>query len=541
MTISVTTDLADMHLCESTTDMGSSGWTTAMSANDDPWIQQSNCLYGRLSATGAWSGALIASRDFSTGSEHFFLWVKNTTWPSTASKANGGVRIWCGSDATVALTGTLPNRGPTNSRQWYVDGGDTVSTAGWICYVVSPRVAASLSLGSPAMNAIVRVGAGAYVTGTVSTKTLNFFLDAFRRGTGLTQTGRAGTTPATFANILATAMSASNAWGVITEEAGILFGAGRMNVGASGQSEITELKDTGRVLVWKNFPVDPDLYGFTITGSASYASLLTLGNYSSGVVSGGCVVKGAGDPAGSTHAVWSVNCGSYGGFKAHGCTLSELKGMALSSTSELRNTAITNSGNVEANGATIFNCTFSNLKTTAPISGDAALVLDSAAESDTVTKCTFTGNLAAIKITAPGTYTFDGHQFSGNTVDVWNTSSGLVHIDAINGCNVTIYTNSGGGSVEIDNPKTLTLTNIKSGSEVRIYAHGTINELAGEESNSTGTFAYNYAYSAGIYVDIVVHHVSGYLYWRLDNYLLAATSMSLPVSQIIERNYSNPA
>jgi len=90
----------------------------------------------------------------------------------------------------------------------------------------------------------------------------------------------------------------------------------------------------------------------------------------------------------------------------------------------------------------------------------------------------------------------------------------------------------------VNNPKTLTLTGLIANSEVRIYTHGTTDELAGVENSGT-TFDYPYNYVAATYVDIVVHKADR-IYYRIENYLLANADASLPVTQQFDRQYSNP-
>lgn len=188
---------------------------------------------------------------------------------------------------------------------------------------------------------------------------------------------------------------------------------------------------------------------------------------------------------------------------------------------------------IAAVGCILNSCTFSGT------TGANALTIASVAESDSIDNCIFTNNTRAIKITAIGTYTFDGHVFSGNTYDVENASTGLVTVNNINGSNATSYINTGGGTTVLNNFIILTLTGIKTGSEVRILTHATLTELTGEESNSTGSFAYQYSYVASTYIDIIVHHLD-YQFYRLDNYLLSSSNTSLPIQQTGDRQYSNP-
>jgi hypothetical protein len=85
--------------------------------------------------------------------------------------------------------------------------------------------------------------------------------------------------------------------------------------------------------------------------------------------------------------------------------------------------------------------------------------------------------------------------------------------------------------------QTLTLTTVKAGSEIRIFAHGTTTELDGIESSGT-SFEYEYIYAPDTYIDIVILHLD-WNYYRIDNYLLASTDGSIPIAQITDRVYSN--
>ena len=86
---------------------------------------------------------------------------------------------------------------------------------------------------------------------------------------------------------------------------------------------------------------------------------------------------------------------------------------------------------------------------------------------------------------------------------------------------------------------TLTLKNVKDGSEVRIYKTGTTEQLYGLESKDTGVDP-SYSYTTSQNVDIVIHSLP-YQYYRLNNYSLPTADTDLPVSQITDRNYKNPA
>ncbi len=81
---------------------------------------------------------------------------------------------------------------------------------------------------------------------------------------------------------------------------------------------------------------------------------------------------------------------------------------------------------------------------------------------------------------------------------------------------------------------TLTLTNLKSNSEVRVYQAGTTTELAGVENSST-TFTATVSVGS---VDIVVHSL-GYEYQKIEG-ADTSSNLTLPIQQRVDRNYRNP-
>jgi len=101
-----------------------------------------------------------------------------------------------------------------------------------------------------------------------------------------------------------------------------------------------------------------------------------------------------------------------------------------------------------------------------------------------------------------------------------------------------LYTNIDYTNKYPDDQTTLTLTGLQPNSEVRIFLHGTTTELGGIE-NSTTSFSYQYIYSVGVYVDIVIMSLN-YQYYTINNYLLTSVDSSIPVQQIYDRVFENP-
>jgi hypothetical protein len=85
---------------------------------------------------------------------------------------------------------------------------------------------------------------------------------------------------------------------------------------------------------------------------------------------------------------------------------------------------------------------------------------------------------------------------------------------------------------------TLTLTGLKNPTEVRVFQAGTTTEIAGQETITSGTFTGEI--DAGTYptVDISILAL-GYQNTRLTNIDMSAGNVSIPVQQIIDRQYQN--
>lgn len=95
---------------------------------------------------------------------------------------------------------------------------------------------------------------------------------------------------------------------------------------------------------------------------------------------------------------------------------------------------------------------------------------------------------------------------------------------------------SAGAIESVSVANTLTLTNLKENTEVRIYAAGTTTELAGVE-NSTTTFSWGFSTVQNI--DIAIHNVQ-YEYIRFENFALSNSDITIPIQQRLDRNFLNP-
>lgn len=480
----ITTDQTVIKAAELVSDYLVLGtFASAQALNDDIKVEGTNGINGRVSANTAWSlAAAAAAIDMTPAGTHVWMWLRLLTWPSADTKANGGIGISISSDVTPTLTGTTPNDGPTNSKTWFLAGSNTETTAGWVCYCVDPNGTPDLTLGTPVISSIDRVGLRCKITGAVSNKTLNMHHDVVRYGTGLTVKDGTSGSPAAFVDVFTTDSSNTNAWGVVTRQGGIYFLAGKLKIGTAAQAAVTYFKDTNQVVVWQQFPVAATFYEILLAGAASFGTTFKLGNYTAGLVSDGCTVKGAGDPASSTHAIWTLTADAANQtLLLYGSTFSEMKAALLATTSEIRGCTFNNSGQITAGGGLIDGCTFQNLKTTAPISATYQIRVETATPTLTnnrfvncatavlwnraadpngkLDKCTFisggTGHAVELGALTPATInltdvTFTGYGADGTTdAAIYNNSGAAITINILGTGNAPTVRNGSGASTTI--------------------------------------------------------------------------------------------
>ncbi len=117
------------------------------------------------------------------------------------------------------------------------------------------------------------------------------------------------------------------------------------------------------------------------------------------------------------------------------------------------------------------------------------------------------------------------------SLNVRYEGSGTLFWTNDNGSNAT----KSSGNVNFLNPSLLTLTGLENPTEVRVYQQGVINEIAGEENVTTGTFAATVSFAA---VDITLISLD-YQIIRLKN-IDTSTNTTINVQQFFDRQYENP-
>lgn len=141
-----------------------------------------------------------------------------------------------------------------------------------------------------------------------------------------------------------------------------------------------------------------------------------------------------------------------------------------------------------------------------------------------------------ISFKTAGTYNLSNCTFSGN-INLSNASGGAVTVNIPSG---VTYTNLG-PSLTVSAPVvtvSLTLTGLSTDDEVWLYKASDMSLLASANPTGSTTFTYSYTYSADIPSYLVIFSLS-YQPMYIPITLINSNN-SIPIQQVVDRNYSNP-
>lgn len=555
MAKTITTDLVTLSTLDALTGWSNDGqWQTNPALNEDVLIQGINCSVQRVTAysSGPWAaymGYITSPINFADGTMHLKQWIRCISAPAMATKALGGIRAFCSSDTAINIIGAGakdPGQGPDKSKLYYVGGSDTDLVLGWTNYTWSPRGHDSTTIGSYDASNVRIAGFGARCNGIISNKTTNMFADALRYGSKIVSVGGDATNRITIDDVYAADSTLPNSWGIVTKGVAAFRFSAKFVIGKSDQTVVTYYQDKGKTFSFRNFPVDDNWYELSINQSSSYPTSVKFGEEGNGVgglpeyTYDGCVFQS--EVSSGSYYTWTLNVNGDATAEFLDCRFTNMHHATLNRNTELSYCEFMDCGIIDANDATIEYTRFGHITTSSPINADCALKIDNTGEMLKINTCSFLGNTYAIKITSPGVYTFNDHHFSGNTYDIVNASGGDVTINCLLYSNPSTYINTSGGTTTIKHMRSLTLTGIEQtsqGATVALYEHDTTNELAVAFDVTTGNYSYTYNYLPNTYIDIVVISL-GYIYERIDGFLLPSADTSIPIEQILDRQYNNP-
>ncbi len=420
--------------------------------------------------------------------------------------------------------------GPTNWQSLVLDGSqaDVMDAAG------NSYVDAG-SFGALDLTAIENIGTRTDCNSKALGGGYNIAVDIMRYGNdGIYVAGGTSGDKGSFSELAAADRSTANkaGHGIFREYAPVSFGCqGPLTFGVPPSATDSYFYDDGAVVVFEDRNIGDDKYYFDIGGNSGATNSFELIN--STITTAAQNVSVA---AGNDIDILDLDTVSFVNLVNDMYFPTD----SASQTHSIDNCIFTGCGTIDPGTAPFRDCSFSSVSSSA--SSGALLYNDNI----NVENCNFANNTVpgsggyAITHTISGGYVYTGLTFSGNDYDILylGPSGSVLTIQATQGSNPSTWYAPYEGIVDIQNSKTLTLSGLVSGSEVRIYDTGTITERGGVEDSST-SFDFVYNYSASDYVDIVIHHVD-YVYFRIDNYLLSDSDTAIPISQQFDRWYSNP-
>ncbi|MHA2065416.1 MAG: hypothetical protein ACXABY_13655, partial [Candidatus Thorarchaeota archaeon] len=467
----------------------------------------------------------------------FYIWFNCGIVGLLDTKALGGV--------TVRFTGATA----TDFIEFYVAGSDDFPTAtegGWVMFVVDIEGSPSNTGGTPpATTAIQRVGV-TFITATVMPRMAdNCWVDAmWRLPDGLpailVEGQNGGTADWTWDDIVST--SEASAWGVAKSATGGAIALNGPIQFFADDATVHSFNDTNKVILWEDQEWAPiDLYGIVVSGAASGSVSFTWGA-KTGTGDDATGAQGITIVAASAGVRWDfdMDAANIDSGNLYGCTFIHGGDFQLDNSAvECISTAFIDCTSARTDNALVLRCNVVDANT-----ADGVAFIT----TDDITDIRFTqfefSDGHAIELTTPivTDQTSKGNKFiaygaSGtNDAAVYNNAAGVIEIAVTSlGDGPTTRQGAGAATIVVNNIQ-ITLTDVQSGSEVRVYDVDDSSEIAGVE-DSGETFIFSDA--AANIVDIVIHHVN-YEHLRISDFTIPAGDTVFPIAQRFDRTYDNP-
>lgn len=484
-TAAIISGFTKLSSCDATT-----GWSGANTVDVEFKKEGTASLSGTLRTAGlnirefTWSGNL--------SNTHLRLWFSFAAPGLLATSVNGGIRLH-----VVTTTGT---------GYWYLGGSDTYD-GGWTLLTVDTSKAFDSGTGS--LSSVTAIGFTISLL-TTPRNAINTWWDNLTYGNGYQITGGTSADPVTMESIYQADLLTG--WGLIQKKASVYFLNSALTIGSISTATNTYFQDTDQVIIFENLSINDTLYTFKAAGSATNSTTFNLYN---------SVIKSASILKRFNLSLDDVNLDALA-FEGNSITNCNLTNFKAGQT--IKNTVWQNTNQVIPLTATITGSTFAR-----SVGTEGALKLIS---THNLTSSKFISNQKAIFINTAGTYSLSDVQFDLNTIDINNTSGGSVVINATNGANPITYS----GTVSIQNLAYLTLTGLKTGTEIRIYRTSDDTLLGGVEDSGT-SYIYEYNTTGEVPVYLRIHNLN---YIPITLNLTLGTDQTLPIQQVLDRQYVNP-
>lgn len=386
----------------------------------------------------------------------------------------------------------------------------------------------------------------------------NTFADALHYGDGYTVTGGTQGDPVTFTTIAQQDIT-DGAYGVVQTKQDTVYCYGAITIGSGATATYVQVKTTALLFDTQRLAA-ADLYSITGTGSGCTFDMQNS------------LIRGQSGNTGSE--VFAFDMQNVGTLIFDTNTLVRASPVTFGSGQTIDSSTFDVCGTVTTNGATINNSAF--IETTA----QQAVEVTSTTVGN-INNCSFTGDGTshAVKLTdtintnttISWDSTFDASTYaSANATGAGsagdsevllvnvNTGSTLT-INVLNGVASPTYRNEGGGSVVVVSTRLLTVQNIESNTELRLYTYTDINdpttytELVGGEAigTSNGGFTvssdpdntgklraqYDYDISGGSTNTVLVAHNVNFEFFRSSLILDSTQATTFKLFQVADRQY----
>ncbi len=399
----------------------------------------------------------------------------------------------------------------SNTAYWTVIGSSAEYTGGWknvVVYTGNTPTSGTKPTGNTS-----RVGMRFNTSSKPRNQPANVWFDAWYYGDGFTATGGAtGDGNGITWSDIATA-DATSAYGVVSEVDGVIFIAGDIKIGNG--STTTYFEDDGDIAVFKDLSVNSTLYNIEFVDTAT--------GYTNVDIDGGTY-----SAAGSQNFTFDASDTDINSFSLVGKQIANAGLIKFAAGQTIDNTVFVNCDQIDPSTSTFELNTITNYTgtdgallyptTTTNISDITLINCDDGVECDTAT-----------------TYAMLNMVFTDCTNDINNTSGGAVTINASGTSNPTTET----GDTTINNTKSLTLTGLISGSEVRAYV-GTDPDTSvavdGVESSGTSFVISHQEGGNDGYIQIHKEDYESKTIWLT----YPSSDGSIPIQQDFDRNYRNP-
>ena len=546
MVATVVSALTNVTLANNNTGFGvwkrdGTGGTPSAISETDVFIQGTGACSVKVSNQGVVLAYATGGIDLSASNTHVYIWVNMLAGGLMAARASNGLCIFLSSDATLT-TGS-------NYSMWAVDGSDTYP-GGWVRYVIDVSKTRTTGAGTLNLTSVQHIGM--YCDTRPNTaKFDNLVIDRidYTTGPGLRVYGTS-TTDDTFGDILtADEGTIGNKYGIVTSKGGIIYCRGRIELGDDVGTNAATLTDVDKVIVYENplyydgssvvSCVSSTLYRLDFVGNGTGATDITLGKK-----------VGTGDTASGRNGLLFLSAGpavtmdfddgNVNAAKIYGTTLRLITGGLTWGT----NTAHEFIGNTVQQCAQVdFGSVIQRTNIYSGYQGtDGALLWNGSINiqnCDFIANANGTSNSAGIYHTSTGTFSYTGLNFSGNDYHAYNNSGGLITINASeSNISAGAVRLGAGASVTVNNNVSVTLTGLQNPTEVRVFDAGTQTERSGTGNENVTTGSHTFSIPASTAVDIRILALS-YQNASILNFS-TATSTTIPVTQIIDRQYDNP-